>query len=201
MRSAKTTSQLALSRSGRRPTRRPRPYADAIRLQEELGGGSAGDPQCLTDLAIAHNNLGLLQSETADAAGAEASFAAAIRLQERLLAAEPDNPERLRNLATTLNNLGRPARRAGASQLIELYQKAASSLKKAWPSGRDGLDYRSDLALTYNNLGGVQSRIGARPRRPSPTPSRWKSRANWCTRRRRGNRTRTRWPSAATTSA
>ena len=169
-------------------------------MQEELGGSSAGDPQCLTDLAIAHNNVGLLQSETADEAGAEASFGEASRLQERLLAVEPGNPERLRNLATTLNNLAGLHAEREAAQSIEIYQKAASFLKKAAALRPDELDYRGDLAMTYNNLGGVQSRIGARPRRPSLTPGRSKFRANWRA-APRGNRTDTASPSATTTSA
>ena len=151
---------LALARSGRTDEAH-RAYADAIRLQEELGGGSPGDPRRLTDLAVAQSNLGLLQSETADAAGAEASFGAASRLQERLLAAQPDNPERLRNLATTLNNLAAMHGEREPAQSIELYQKAASFLKKAAALRPDDLDCRGDLARTYNNLGGVQSRIGA----------------------------------------
>ena len=84
---------------------------------------------------------------------------------------------------------------------IELYQKAASSLKMAVDLRPDDLDCRSELAQTYNNLGAAQSPRARRPRRPGPTPGRWKFRANWCMRRRREKRTAMPWPSVATTSA
>lgn len=151
---------LALSRSGRTDAARSA-YREAIRLQEELVARDAGDGSYTGDLALSHTNLGLLQSETGQVKEAEASFAEAIRLQERLLGLEPGNPERLRNLAASLNNLGalyvgREPRRA-----VELYQKALAYQTKAASVRPAELKYRSDVALTQNNLGAVLSRSGA----------------------------------------
>ena len=74
------------------------------------------------------------------------------------VAAFPDDPEHLRNLAASLNNLGalydgdsRPGRR--------MVPEGPGATKTRAAAARPGAaKYQSDVALTYNNLGAVQSR-------------------------------------------
>ena len=155
---AQNNLALMLSRSGRTDAAR-RAYSSAIRLQEQLTR-ETDDAEVLGELALSHNNLGLLQVGTGEAKNAEPSFREAIRLQEDLLRLDPDNPERLRNLAASFNNLStlyvddQPARAA------ELYERALTDQTKAAAARPNELKYRNDVALTYNNLGAVQSSTG-----------------------------------------
>ncbi|MGO9108732.1 MAG: protein kinase domain-containing protein, partial [Thermoguttaceae bacterium] len=151
---------LVLERVGQTDEAR-RAYAEAIRLQEEVLSTGEDSGQCLVDLALAHANLGRLQNSTGDAAGAAASVARAAGLQEQLLRAAPDDPERLRNLAVTLINLGALYADRQPARSIEHYEKAAAMQKKAVQLQPGESVYRSELALTYNDLGVVQSRSGA----------------------------------------
>ena len=118
--------------------------------------------QCLTDLALSHNNLGLLQSETGERGrAAEASFREAIRLQEHLLELQPDDPEPLAEPGRVVEQSQRPVRRraAGPGGRTVPDRRLAYQTKAA--AMRPGeLKYQSDVALTYNNLGAVQSRAG-----------------------------------------
>ena len=84
----------------------------------------------------------------------------AVELQEQLLRSAPDDPERLRNLAETLNNLAALYKERQPAKAIQEYERAAVMQKKAVELRPDESVYRSDLALTYNNLGVAQSRSG-----------------------------------------
>jgi len=150
---------LALSRSGRTDAAR-NAYRDAIRLQKDLADRFPGSGPYAGDLALSHTNLGLLQSETGEVKEAEASFLEAIRLQERLLDLDPNNPECQRNLAASLNNLGALYVGRQPGRAAELYQKALAHQTKAASLRPGELKYQSDVALTHNNLGAVQSRDG-----------------------------------------
>ncbi len=150
---------LALEQAGQTDEAR-RAYAEAIRLQEGVLG-SEDSGQGLADLALAYGNLGLLQIKTGDAENAAASITRAVGLQEQLLRAAPGNPERLRALAVTLNKLGALYGEGQPAKAIDYYEKAAVMQKKAMELRPEESDYRSELALTYNNLGAAQSRSGA----------------------------------------
>ena len=75
----------------------------------------------LSDLALSHNNLGLLQSDTEQTTAADQSFQEAIRLQEQLAARDPSEPEHRRNLAASYNNLGGLCTRQDPRRAIESY--------------------------------------------------------------------------------
>lgn len=151
---------LALRSAGRTDEAR-RAYEGAIRLQQELAAGDGKED--LGGLALAHTNLGLLESETGELDKSERSFREAIRLQERLLAERPDDPERLRNLAGSLNNLSTLYLADQPARAEELYQKALPLQIKAAKARPRELRYQREVALTYNNLGMVQSRTGQLP--------------------------------------
>jgi serine/threonine protein kinase/Tfp pilus assembly protein PilF len=153
---------LVLRRTGRTEDAR-RELGEAIRLQKEIVGRSPDSAQYRSDLATSYNNLGLLQSDTGEAADAGQSFREAIRLQEPLVDAEPDNPEHLGNLAASLNNLSALYASEDPARAAELYQKALAYQTKAAAAKPGELKYRSDAALTYNNLGAVQARAEKLP--------------------------------------
>lgn len=155
---AQNNLALVLSRSGRIDAAR-KAYSSAIRLQEQLAR-ETDDAEELGELALSHNNLGLLQVGTGEPANAEASFREAIRLQEDLLKMDPDNPERLRNRAASFNNLSAIYADDQPTRAAELYERALADQTKGAAARPNDLKYRNDVALTYNNLGKVQSRTG-----------------------------------------
>ncbi len=148
---------LLLAQSGRSDEAR-HAYEKAIRLQSALAEATPDAPQFTSDLARSHGNFGLLQSETGDFEAAETSFLRAIQLQERLLEQAPEAPEYLQELAASYNNLSTLYVKEQPGQAVELYEKALGYQQKAAAARPTELQYRSDVALTYNNLGAVQSR-------------------------------------------
>ena len=147
---------LLLSQSGRTDEAR-RSYASAIDLQSKLADSDPDDRQCVSDLASTYGNVGLLQSETGDLEAAEASFLAAIHLQEQLLKRSAEDPETLRELAASYNNLSTLYVKDQPARAAALYEKALGYQQKAVAACPMQLDYRCDVALTYNNLGAIQS--------------------------------------------
>ncbi len=148
---------LALSQSGRTEDAR-QSFEAAIRLQQELLEGAGDNEQYLEDLALSYNNMGLLKGKTGDEAAATVSFEKAIEIQERLLVADADNADRLRNLAASLNNLATYSLEKSPARTIELYEKVLGYQQKASRACPRDLEYRSDVSLTYNNLGTAQMR-------------------------------------------
>jgi eukaryotic-like serine/threonine-protein kinase len=135
-------------------------FAEAIRLQEEVLATGEDTVRCLDDLSVDYSNLGMLQNGTGDREGAGRSFSRAVHLQEQLLSTAPDKPERLCALAVTLNKLGGLYAERQPARSVEQYEKAAAMQKKARTLRPENLDYQNELALTYLNLGAVQSRSG-----------------------------------------
>lgn len=148
---------LLLSRSGSTADAR-RAYDTAIRLQEQLIAESPQSEQYQGDLALALNNLGLLQSETGQVEQADQSFRKAIGRQQELVSAHANDPEHLRNLAATYNNLHALYANTQPGKAVEFCEQALTYQKRAVAARPDMLVYRSDLGLTYNNLGAAQAR-------------------------------------------
>ncbi len=147
---------LALGRCGRTDDAR-QAYRDAIRIQKTLVEGAKTNVQYAGDLALSYSNLGSLQSDTGETEAAEKSFLEAIRLQRRVLQSAPDDAEHLRSLAASLNNLSSLYVAEQPARAAELYEQVLPYQAKAAAAQPDKLDYQSDMALTYNNLGAAQS--------------------------------------------
>ena len=79
-----------------------------------------------------------------------------------------------------MNNLGALYAERQPAKAIEYYEKAAAMQKKAVELRPDDPVYRSELALTYNNLGAVQSRSGAVAQAAESYAKWWISPANSC---------------------
>ena len=135
-----------------------RAHDEAIRLQSELTESFPNDGRYTSDLASSYDNLGMLQSDTGDLEAAEASFRQAIRLQEQLLKTDSEAPEYLQELAASYNNLSTLYLEEQPRQAAEQCEKALMYQQKAAAAQPLELQYRSDLALTHNNLGAAYSR-------------------------------------------
>jgi serine/threonine protein kinase/tetratricopeptide (TPR) repeat protein len=148
----------ALARRGRIDEAREA-HGAAIVIQEQLVQ-DADDAQCISDLALSHSNLGLLQADTDETAVADKSFHDAIRLQEQLTNRNPNEPEYRRNLAASYNNLGGLYARQDPQRAMESFLVAITHQAQAATAQPDNPTYQDDLALTYCNLGSAQSRVG-----------------------------------------
>lgn len=153
---------LLLRRSGEIDEAR-RVHRAAIRLQEQLVADFPDQAMHRADLALSHTNLGLLHSETGENQAAERSFTEAIRLQNQLRHAAPDEPEPLVPLAASYNNLNALFVDREPFRAARYCEQAVSLLQDASAARPDVLEYRSDLASTYTNLGAAQSRAGQFP--------------------------------------
>jgi serine/threonine protein kinase/tetratricopeptide (TPR) repeat protein len=152
-------SNLALAlRTAGRTDEASRVCREAIELQQQIAAEPSSGDRYLSDLGLSYNNLGLLQSDTGQAAKSELAFREAIRLQEHLLASQPEQPDHLRNLAVSLNNLSKLYVVDDPARAAELYERALGYQTRAAQARPGELRYQSDVALTYNNLGVVQSR-------------------------------------------
>ena len=146
-----------------------------MRIQQQLVQ-DGDDGQYLSDLALSHNNLGLLQSETGATAAADGSFHEAIRLQEQLVASDPHNAEHQRNLAASCNNLGGLSTQQDPERACESFARSVKHLSLAVAERPDDLAYKSELALFYGNLASAPRRPGIfrLPRQLISRPSRFK---------------------------
>ena len=121
---------LALA-DANRPLDARQAFEGSIRGHEQVLDKLQDKDQCLTDLALARNNLGKLcgDGDTGDFDQAASLLGQARTMQEQLLAPAPENRDRLRNLAATMNNLASLYERHGDAA------KAESSLRRAGTPG------------------------------------------------------------------
>jgi hypothetical protein len=136
-------------------------YQNAIQLQEEIRDKATNKEQVLDDEAVTRNNLATLFRDTGDVESATATFNQALKSQEESLAAKPDDVGVLLHQAATLNGIASLYVSGQPDQVkaIAYFEKAAGLLNKAAKLHRDDLSVRSELAVTYNNLGAAQARL------------------------------------------
>lgn len=139
-------------------------YRQAIGLLAELTEAPQ-DPaeadRCGNDLALCHGNLALLQGQTGRGAEAQASYRAAIEIQRLLVAAHPQEAKYAAALALSYNNLSYVLRSLDPAQAEQSCREAIGIQEKlaAEPSEL-AAPVQSNLALSYNNLGALESRRG-----------------------------------------
>lgn len=135
-------------------------YQAAIEIQEWLVKQDSSNLQFLGDLALSYGNLGLLQSESGDTKAAEESLREAIRWQQKIVDLEPTQPEPMRTLAASLNNLSALLTGELTAKGIEIAEQALAYQIQASTIRPTELKYQSDIALTHNNIGAAQVRLG-----------------------------------------
>lgn len=150
---------LALGRIGRVHEAQT-DFAEAIRRQQKLVAKSPGQDEYLGDLARTYSNFGLLHSTIGNAAEAAATLNQAVMLHKELLARQQNNPEWHRSLAATFNNLASLDLGSRPERAVENYRAALEHESTAAALCPTNLSYRSQSALTLNNLGALQSRTG-----------------------------------------
>jgi tetratricopeptide (TPR) repeat protein len=100
-----------------------------------------------------------LLSQLGEKRAAAHEFRAAIEIQESIFSAEPSNDVNCKHLAASYSNLSSLFLRSQPGVARQWVEKAMSlqlRLAKNHPRHRD---YQSDLALSYNNLGAILSRL------------------------------------------
>ena len=146
---------LALRRAGR-TSQAAAEFQSAIHMQQALVAAHPDASQFRSDLAHSLNNLGQLQSETGATAEAEVSFGEAIRLYESVAGKPPGHevrdPAALSDLAASYNNLAALLGETDAARAIELNRQAAEYQSQAVEARPDDLKFKSQWALTLNNL-------------------------------------------------
>jgi tetratricopeptide (TPR) repeat protein len=150
---------LALHHAGR-VEEAQREFARAIELQTDLCATYPAQPQYSADLASSYSNLGLLQQEAGSAEQARRSLTEAIRLQRAVAATGGDDPARWHDMAASLNNLASLVREHNPVESIELQRQAAEYQSQAAAARPQEPQYKSDWALTLNNLGAAYAAAG-----------------------------------------
>ncbi|MBN2474358.1 MAG: serine/threonine protein kinase [Pirellulales bacterium] len=121
-----------------------------------LGGLAEKVPendQYRADLAICHNNMGLLRGRLHQAIPAKTALQTAISIQEKLVEKHPENAEFQSDLAQSYGNLGQLLAEADqAAEADRMYAKSAGILQAVAQRHPHEPKYLSDLAVTYNNL-------------------------------------------------
>ena len=106
------------------------------------------------DLAVTHNGIGVLQSDTGRLAEALASFEHARTICERLARENPTVTEFLRAEAASHRNIGSLQRAAGRTpEALASYEQARTQPTSDWRASiRRSPEFASDLGGTLGNL-------------------------------------------------
>jgi tetratricopeptide (TPR) repeat protein len=136
-------------------------YREAIRLSERLATDFPAVPEYRQDLAMSHNNLGLLLADLGKRTEAEAAYRQALALREKLAADFPAVPEYRQGLAHIHNNLANLLNRPGKLPEAEAAYRQALSLQEHLAADFPAVPaYRQDLAMSHNNLGFLLADLG-----------------------------------------
>ncbi|MCH8922775.1 MAG: serine/threonine protein kinase [Planctomycetes bacterium] len=155
---------LLLGRAGKTDAAE-REFHKAIQLQEQLiadnkneKNGDVSDP--LYDLALTHNNLGLLYSQTGRANEAQNAFDRALAMQTKLVAQQPDDRGRLASLAATYNNVSHLQRASDVEAARRANQRAIGILEKLHETHPQAARHQNELAICYSNFGALDAQAG-----------------------------------------
>jgi serine/threonine protein kinase/Tfp pilus assembly protein PilF len=153
---------LLLGRAGKTDAAE-REFLNALRLQTQLiaeGNHDDDESDPLYDLALTHNNLGLLYSQTERTKEAQDAFDRALDLQTKLVENQPDDRGRLASLAATYNNLSYLQRANDVEAARRANQRAVGILEKLHETYPQAARYQNELAICYSNLGALEAQVG-----------------------------------------
>ena len=132
---------------------------DAINEYESSRKGLAelvaSDPKAVeprAQLALAHNNLGLLYATRSDTKQARQEYAKAIEIQEGLVRDHADDPLLASQLAESEANLGLLLHQIGSAQAAEQSLRAAINVLRPLSDLPGQSKLTRDLAIASNNL-------------------------------------------------
>jgi tetratricopeptide (TPR) repeat protein len=130
-----------------------------------LWEGEAGDNPSVTkfqsDLALSHNNIGILQGETGHPDQALESFNNALAIRERLARENPTVTEFQNLLAGSHLNIGNFQKVTGhPDQALESYGKALAISERLARDNPSVTEFQGALAKIHNSIGVSQSNTG-----------------------------------------
>src|SRR5262249_16727616 len=128
-------------------------YRAAIDLFSQLVEADPGNEGVSSQLAVTHNNLGLLLAARGETAEARKQHDAAIDIQQRLLRGHPGKASPLDHLGESQANVGMLLEQLGDSRSAERNLRAAIDLLTAiqTPQSKAASSARN-LAIVYNNM-------------------------------------------------
>lgn len=135
-------------------------YERAIAMQSRLAAARPDDREIAAQLAESQSNLGMLLDAMGDAAAAELLLTKAVdRL--RPLATRPNaEPRQVRNLSIAANNLSYVLAKRDPVAAERAAREAVALVERLAVEPTSGELYQADLALCYNNLAALLSRVG-----------------------------------------
>ncbi len=132
-------------------------YRQAAKTFQDLAARHPLDSKYRADLALCHNNIGLLLNATGKPTEAEEAYRRALEIQKQLAAENPDSARFQSDLALTYGNLGLLASSVNRlSAAEEAYSDAIRIQEQLLKSFPDNPDHLHNLAISYNNLSFLQ---------------------------------------------
>ena len=158
---AVTNNNLCFVYAGTDTEKAEKACRNSLEIQEELAGLDPDSIEILSDLGLAYNNLGTIQSHRGQAAQAVKAYHQAVEIRRRLLRKAPSVVRFRSDLAVSCNNLGRLRCESGnhheaqgpLDEAIDLFEQ----LVEDYP---EELNHRSCLGGAENNLAMAHQRLG-----------------------------------------
>ena len=133
-------------------------YQSALSILNDLRREDAANREVQAHIALAEGNLGLLAAETGSEEEARRRLLQAIAIRKDILAEDPTDIDNRIRLASHYHNLSDLLVETDLEQAYNLCQTAIE-VQEAVHHARSGdLQPQADLALSYNNLGAIESR-------------------------------------------
>lgn len=132
------------------------------RIIDMLGSQVDGLPESQVELALAHNNLGLILADSGRLDDAARHYQTSIDSLKRMRSGNAVlSPRALETLGSTCNNLGQLRRQQNAADAESWVQQAVDAFQGLAAAEPDNIAYAAKLANAYNNLAGVKTREDA----------------------------------------
>jgi serine/threonine protein kinase/tetratricopeptide (TPR) repeat protein len=129
-------------------------YDEAVSIWKQLVADCPTRPEFRQDLAISHNNRGVLIKDTRGLQEAEKDFDQALNIEKKLAADFTDRPEFRRHLAKSYGNRGNMLRTTGHLEEAEhAFDQALSIQKQLVVDFPLRPEFRQELAQSHNNRG------------------------------------------------
>lgn len=128
-------------------------YEKALAAFERLAGDEGEGGDFRAELALCHNDMGLLLGAAGKIGEARTALRKALAIQEDLAAQSPGDGRFLNDKGLTLGNLGMVEHRAGNLAEAEKRFLAAAEIQEQLADQHpEELEYQNALAVTFNNL-------------------------------------------------
>ena len=131
-------------------------YEQAMVVQRQLILSHPNEVRYQSDMASTFGNAALLAASTDRVEDAKNDYAQAIAIQKRLVQQASDDLNKLHALAVIYNNYSRFLVKIDPATAMDASDKARTLQEKIAEASPDSIEYQSDLALCYVNLGTLE---------------------------------------------